>query len=108
MRFITEFKITKVDKEYANWLEFLLAKQMHDRQADMGIMIADSFGWENPVLDNDLHYLLEIEAFPIDKWIEFRNQLIDALPEHDVASRTRIMNILQQLESNYKPASVDK
>lgn len=99
MRFITEFEITEKDNRDVGWKKALLFNQKSNRQIDMGKMLADSFGWANPVLNNPLRYRLEIEAFPMDKWLEFRKRLWDALPDHDQTSRTKIINALDDLQS---------
>jgi hypothetical protein len=84
MRFITEFEITKEDKKHDNWLEFVLAKQKYNRQAEMGGMIANLFGWQSPVMENNLRYRLEIEAFPTKDYLVFKRDLIDYLVDRNI------------------------
>lgn len=103
MRFITEFEITEADRKHDNWLEYLLAKQKHYRQADMGTMVADLFGWQNPVLENDLRYRLEIEAFPMDKWLDFKHRLWNEINLSNIhrepVDNLKILELIKELES---------
>ncbi len=101
MRFITEF-------ELATPFEIKNYKFIRERGTAewLGMDIAKAFGWQIkgkptsqwPVAER---HTLEIEAFPMDKWIEFKKLLIAELPEYDAAAKIRIMNALSDLE---KPA----
>lgn len=97
MRFITQFEL-----EYPYTLTAPeLCIERAERQ--MGKMIEDSFTRkEKEVLirgNEGRRWSLEIEAFPMDKWIEFKKRVADALPDYDVVSRTRIINAFIDLES---------
>lgn len=95
MRFITEFKLTEQElKGSVNHL-YYYKKDCYQRMESMMNPL-----WQNPVNGDKDRYKLEIEAFPMDKWIEFKRRLMDALPDYDVTSRTRIMNALVELESH--------
>lgn len=109
MRFITEFEIRAEDNKDVGYRKMLLFNQKANRQIEMGQMIANSFGWENPVNNNLLHHRLEIEAFPMDKWIEFKQKLGYHINESGgVISANYILNIIKELESFGKPAGVAK
>jgi hypothetical protein len=104
MRFITEFErevIVIPDAEFVSNSPHV--SKMHG-EAGLGRMISANFGWkENTVKmfgGKDMNrWSLEIEAFQMDKWMEFKKRLLDALPDYDTVSRTRIMNALSELES---------
>jgi hypothetical protein len=99
MRFITEFELlTPFEiKNYKSLREKGTAEWL-------GLDIARAFGWQQkgettlrgPVSER---HSLEIEAFPMDKWMEFRKRLLAALPDYDTTSRIRIENALHDLES---------
>jgi hypothetical protein len=99
MRFITEFELlTPFEiKNYKSLREKGTAEWL-------GLDIARAFGWQQKG-ETTLHgpvserHSLEIEAFPMDKWIEFRKRLLASLPDYDNTSRIRIENALHDLES---------
>jgi hypothetical protein len=108
MRFITEFeslydgmnhpKHSKVIKDYEG-----------RGQMDIGNMIAQSFGWKQNERRFNVLHSLEIEAFPMDKWIEFKNKLFTYLSDTDgMVSGTRILQMVKDLESFGKPAGATK
>jgi len=101
MRFITEFQLERYHFE-DTWHKAGLQNKKNILQADMGDLIAESFGWQNPVNGNDCHYRLEIEAFPMDKWIEFKNALHIELLAHK-SDHIRILELIKELESFGKP-----
>ena len=104
MRFITEFEIREEDNNSPDWREYFIGRQMGSRQVEMGQMLADSFGWQNPVNGNALHHRLEIEAFPMDKWIEFKNKILDMKLYYPNDS-SLIEQYFKELESFGKPAA---
>lgn len=108
MRFITEFELREEDNNSPDWREYFIGRQMGSRQVEMGQMLADSFGWQNPVNGNALHHRLEIEAFPMEKWIEFKHKLFNQLHEGIIPSPARneikIFKLIKELESFGKPA----
>lgn len=71
MRFITEFEIRKEETKP----EIVIQYRKERGENGLGYLLAKSFGWENPVNENKLHHRLEIEAFPMDKWVEFKQKL---------------------------------
>lgn len=95
MRFITEFEIMEYEKDKYHIAD--TRRSYYERK--LSPMIVTAFGWQNPVNNNPLHHRLEIEAFPMDKWIEFKKRFADALPDYDSTSRTRLINALSDLES---------
>lgn len=99
MRFITEFNIHMQDAEDLG--EF----RKQRAQNGIGVMIVDAFGWDikqhKVVTDK---YILEIEAFPMDKWVEFKEKLWDALPEDYGPLCRKVMELIKELESFGKPS----
>lgn len=98
MRFITEFEL-----EYPYTL-FHMENLKFSLQEGLGNKIAESFQWKEigyTRLEGPVKYKasIEIEAFPMDKWVEFNRRLTDALPDYDTVSRVRIINALSDLES---------
>jgi hypothetical protein len=93
MRFITEYKHLPHDaNEYAEHYR-------HNANSILGERIGAGFKYENPVNDNHLHYRLEIEAFPMDKWIEFKNSLFEYIVNSGgMVSGTRILEMIKALE----------
>jgi hypothetical protein len=99
MRFITEFESTYGGKSQEIYIE----KIPHWKgrgEADMGAMIGKSFGWEQKNILSETRHTLEIEAFPVDKWIEFKKRFMDALPDYDSVSRSRLINAIAELEQS--------
>lgn len=98
MRFITEFELlTKFQIENYKTLRARGAAEW------IGLDIAKAFGYQvkgettlgGPVSER---HTLEIEAFPMDKWIEFKNLLLGELYSTEVC-RQDIIDKLQELES---------
>lgn len=98
MRFITEFESTYGGESQKKYIEKIPYWQERG-QADMGNMIAKSFGWKQREVLSEMRHSLEVEAFPMDKWIEFKKRFKDALPDYDSVSRIRLLNALDELES---------
>ena len=107
MRFITEFELDgNIDTKL---LPHLIPDKKGIREMGIGKDIGRAFGWDNyvsttlsgPVKE---HFKLEIEAFPMDKWVEFRQRFFDALPYFDATSKIRLENALRDLESFCKPS----
>jgi len=108
MRFITEFELhSGYNLEIKDYKSF---RECASAQA-LGLDIAKVFGWQSrgegtmravglQIMSTELkkRHTLEIEAFPMDKWVEFRKKLIAELPEYDSAAKIRIMNALSDLE----------
>lgn len=98
MRFITEF-------ELRSKFEIERYKTLRQRGSAewLGFDIAKAFGWQEqgettligPVSER---HTLEIEAFPMDKWIEFKNKLFTELA-HTTANRVYLLEIIKELES---------
>lgn len=105
MRFTTEFQCDDASWD-ATHMVFQHRKACYEEA--MGNLIANSFGWQNPVNGNNLQHRLEIEAFPMEKWIEFKEKLNNGLPNFDTTTRIRILNALKELESFGKPAGAVK
>lgn len=102
MRFITEFEIRK---DESNKADHVIQYRKERGENGLGYLIAKSFGWENPVNNNKLHHRVEIEAFPMDKWVEFKEKLLDhiAATAWNV-SPNHIQTLINKLESFGKPS----
>src|ERR1044072_6020245 len=106
MRSITEFEFSPNPMEHEAAREYRIGNIKNAQERHLGWVIAKSFGWDvkgvtaltktDPVKQ---WFTLEIEAFPMDKWIEFKKRFKDALPDYDSVSRTRLLNALDDLES---------
>lgn len=102
MRFITEFKIEDYHAK-DNFASKTISGRQNMLQSDIGDMLADSFGWQNPVNGNDLHYRLEIEAFPMDKWMLFKTKLFHRLLQDNIPTKY-FSHLIEELESFGKPS----
>ena len=110
MRFITEFE--QDGSSFDNSPAVLNLRKEH-AEDKLGALISEAFEWEekgstslapkDPV--KHIHKL-EIEAFPMDKWVEFKKRFLSALPDHDNTSRIRLENALHDLESFGKPEDI--
>ena len=74
MKFITEFESTYEGQSSRKYVEKIPYWEERG-QANMGNMIAKSFGWEKREVLSETRHTLEIEAFPVDKWEEFKRHL---------------------------------
>jgi hypothetical protein len=99
MRFITEFKI-----EGKKW-QGVLASHKTNSKFDLATLIEGSFSWQNPVNGNKDHYRLEIEAFPMDKWVEFKRELRDELLRCDLPHERIVDELISKLESFGNPVT---
>lgn len=97
MRFITEFEL---DVPFSN-------KEADKCKSTMGFhiggLIANAFDWHSaPFLSmvgpHRNKWALEIEAFPMDKWVEFKNSLHVELLAHK-PDHIRILELIKELES---------
>lgn len=100
MRFITEFKVPEYFEKNKR-IPYVPGKR-YLSEVKMGNMIAQSFDWQNPVNHNLEHHRLEIEAFPMDKWIEFKNKLLFEIQESAIhgipISPIRTLELIKDLE----------
>jgi hypothetical protein len=109
MRFITEFELTSPFeiKNYKSLREKGTAEWL-------GLDISKAFGWQSRG-ETTLHgrviqrHKIEIEAFPMDQWVEFKNKLFTYLSDTDgMVSSTRILQMFKDIESFGKPAGAEK
>lgn len=102
MRFITEFEL-----EYSKPIEVEVIRfpdvYKMKREFKMGEDIGKSFGWDKKDSEEKVKYKLEIEAFPVDKWIEFKNKLFTEL-ENSNANGIAILQMIKDLEFYGTPA----
>lgn len=104
MRFITEFEIKEEDDKDKGFRRVLLFNKTSNGQIEMGRMLAAQFGWENPVNGNPLHHRLEIEAFPMDKWVEFKRSIATLIMNNCDELSEDVIKLLNKLESFGKPS----
>lgn len=102
MRFITEFKVPEYFQ--SNRRIHYVPEKRHMMEVGMGNMIAESFGWQNPVNHNLDHHRLEIEAFPMDKWVEFKKRLFAHLGTTGLYDKT-FKDLISELESFRNPVT---
>lgn len=109
MRFITEFKLEEAGEEK------VIATFKASGQFSIGNMIAESFEWKmnrfgtrhpEPVVGE--RYTLEIEAFPMDKWVEFKQNLFSKFIDDDYENAEQVLQLIKDLESFGKPAGEAK
>ena len=104
MRFITEFELKEFDRVK---LAYIVNEQKGRHISDIGKSVGKAFGFENPVNGNDLYYKLEIEAFPMNKWVEFKQKLFSLLQQGTVhftpLNEVKVLELIKELESFGKP-----
>lgn len=102
MRFITEFEL---NHPYTPTRENNSKKEMLE---GMGKMIGESFGWNEKSSVAFTRHTLEIEAFPMDKWVEFKQRLFSEIATcNDTdfpVDGARILSWIKELESFGKPS----
>lgn len=100
MRFVTEFEVPEYFQ--SNRRIPYVPEKRHIMEVGMGNMIAESFGWQNPVNHNLDHHRLEIEAFRMDKWIDFKNRLLSHIhfcnDEDTPVDEIRVLQLIKELE----------
>lgn len=112
MRFITEFELLS-PFEIKNY------KSLRERGCAewLGLDIARAFGWQQkgettPRGQVSERHTLEIEAFPMDKWVEFKKRLFFKIEESQQydgpISGVEILELIKELESFGKPAGAAK
>lgn len=101
MKFETEF----IQLEQEERIYFEMYKE--DANHRLGIYIGETFGYTNS--ENANQYKLEIEAFPMDKWVEFKQKLFDHLVVDGYEISTDyLQELVKELESFGKPAEEAK
>lgn len=105
MKFITEFELTPDEIKYTKAPTFDYRKQWAEH--NLGGQISFSFGFKETGYINADGYAgerrtLEIEAFPMDKWVEFKQKLTGAI-NYDVQLMRNVVDAITELESFGKP-----
>ncbi len=97
MRFIAEFEIhSNIDHKL---LPHIIPDKRHIRELCIGRGIGAAFGWdETPQSNNTMKYSLEIEAFPMDKWVEFKQKVSNVLG-HGSREEHELFYLIKELES---------
>jgi hypothetical protein len=98
MRFITEFEL-EPPRNY----EAVIERYKQEGKNVLGDLIEKSFGWEEkgmttiagPVKEL---FKLEIEAFPMDKWVEFKQKIREYLASGET-DFTKVWLRIIELES---------
>jgi hypothetical protein len=98
MRFITEFEL-----KFPYQLNVLETYKVR-HHLDIGNQIGETFEWKDDFDDEANRYKLEIEAFPLDKWVEFKEKLIDHFM-NDATKRMLTSRLL--VESFGKPVTTN-
>lgn len=95
MRFITEFELG-----VPGWSGMTEDSHKAHCKLQLGVNVAEAFGWQNPVNGDNDHYKLEIEAFPMDKWMEFKQELNVLLSNNCTSwAISEIYKRIEELES---------
>ena len=106
MRFITEFEIS--EEEISNPVTPIFTRLSTNCIYNLGQLLSDNFGWKQKEGGNTLQpkerYTLEIEAFPMDKWVEFKERLFKELDKVD-PSEIKIGRMIKELESFGNPVT---
>ena len=102
MRFITEF-----ENDGTKYDDAITDHRKEWRQNELGKLIADTFGWTErgvtslrPGDSIKERFSLEIEAFPMDKWVEFKRNVIMI----GSSDSLQILDMIMELESFGKPS----
>jgi hypothetical protein len=102
MRFITEFELEATQSP--EW-------HIEHSQRRMGEMLQDCFGlWESNFISRTgasaVKRSLEIEAFPMDKWIGFKKRVLNHLLRSKTTMKlcAEVEQMFKELESFGKPA----
>lgn len=99
MRFITEFENTPallLEEGYNSWIKTYETRG----ELDIATQIGNSFGWETDEQPFKIRHTLEIEAFPMDKWVEFKRNVIMI----GSSDSLQILDMIMELESFGKPS----
>lgn len=68
-------------------------------QLDIGNKIGDMVEWKEEFDDDRNKFILELEAFPTHKWIEFKNKLFEYLHSSGGSvSGIKILEMIKELE----------
>lgn len=93
MRFITEFEL-----EYPYTLD-KPERYKSGMDHEMGKLLHESFGWKSKGNAKKERFTLELEAFPMDKWIEFKNNIISESRKGRSNRTNNIIKMIEELES---------
>lgn len=106
MRFITEFEIDKNINH--KLLPHIIPDKQHIRELGIGKDIGRFFGWQNNIVDEVSFHRLEIEAFPMDKWVDFKQKLFTLTQQSNIhfapINEVKILELIKELESFCKSA----
>lgn len=99
MRFITEFESTYGGESQKMYIEKIPYWEERG-QAEIGDLIVKSFGWKQHEVLSEMRHTLEIEAFPMDKWVEFKKNLYELFHKNGlILSGGVLEHMLRELES---------
>lgn len=94
MRFISEFESCDDGANY-HYNESIANREL-------GEAIAKAFNWTKS--KNEFNNTLEIEAFPMEKWIEFKANILNISDLDSIQYKT-LIDLISELESFGKPAA---
>jgi hypothetical protein len=107
MRFITEFESTYEAFGEPNFDKYINAYKGRG-ELEIGAKIGEVFGWKEDNQRFKIKNTLEIEAFPMDKWLKFKagiNECIEQAKANNYPPMFALLsigNLLKELELNPK------
>ena len=105
MRFITEFKL-----KYPYQLSVLETYKVK-HQFDIGNKIGEIVDWKSVGDEEKENFKLEIEAFPMDKWVEFKEKIMFYLQEcedkDELPESLWVLRMIKELESFGNPVTTN-
>lgn len=93
MRFITELELSH---PYTKTGE---AIRKSEKNHELGANIDESFGWKEKTSAASTMHSLEIEAFPMSQWIEFKQKLFSKFIDDDYEGAELALELIKNLES---------
>jgi hypothetical protein len=116
MKFTTDFKVSGVELKYTP--NPVIEHRQSCAEDELGRNISGAFGFkELGIIEESglagLYKLLEIEAFPMEKWIEFKQKLFTELsnsidPSRHIINEVKVLKLIKELESFGEPAGAAK
>lgn len=106
MRFITEFKASGAELKYGS--NPVIGHRKCCAEGALGESISQAFPFkELGTIEESglagLYSILEIEAFPMDKWVEFKQNVFEHFCVYP-GSTKKMLDFIQELESFGKPS----
>lgn len=104
MRFAVTFTTPQVsNREYIENYIKCSKKQMG---ANLGVLITETFDWQNPVHEDISNYRSEVEVFPLGKWMNFQSELSALIDkERNPVLHRKVGELLKKLEQYHGEAN---